>query len=149
MAQYKHGVVSLKYPDTFTVPAEAGTLSPEAARRLPKARRGVGLACEMTAQAMQKFPDKLAVAGVVPSELAEAGRAAEEIDGVIADLDAALNYFKQANLLLDAKAHTELRKVLAHLRSHEKFDPKLADLVPHLVTYFANAPAEPPVDQPK
>ena len=146
MGEFNHGVVALKYPDTFTLPAESGTLSIEAARRLPKARRGIGLACEMTSQAMTKFPERLAVPGVAPDALRQNGDAAESIDGTIADVEAVLLHLKQGNLILDAKAHTELRKVLAFVRSQEKFDPHLAELVPHLIAYFANTPAEAPVE---
>lgn len=149
MGEFNHGVVALKYPDTFTLPADAGSLSLQAARRLAKARRGIGLACDMTAQAMAKFPERLAVPGIDADALRQDGAAAEAIDGTIADLETALMYFKQGNLILDAKAHTELRKVLAFVRSQEKFDPRLADLVPHLVAYFANTPAEAPVEPTK
>lgn len=143
MAEFKQGSVTVTYNDKLKIPAEAGSLSPKQVRDLPKARRGVGLACSMTAEAMRKHPDKLAADGVTPDALTTAGEMAESVDGVIAELESALTYFKQANNILDAEAHTALRRVLAHVRAKEKFDARLADLVPHLVAYFANEASQP------
>jgi hypothetical protein len=67
------------------------------------------------------------------------GRMAEQIDTVIVDTEAILVKMKQANTLLDVAAHEELRKVLAFIRSQEKFDPRITDLVPHLIDYFSNS----------
>jgi hypothetical protein len=79
-------------------------------------------------------------------KLASAGRMAEEIDRVIVDVEAVLGVLKRANLILDARAHDELRKVLAFVRGQQKFDARIVDLVPHLLAYFSN---EPPQKAPK
>ena len=90
------------------------------------------------AQAMVKHPDKLTVRGVNADELMSMGRQADDIDGVIADLETALMTLKQANRIIDSKTHDELRKVLAYVRGTEKFEPAVAELVPQLIQYFAN-----------
>jgi hypothetical protein len=107
-------------------------------RRLPEARRGVGVACETTADAIRKNPDRLKPHNVAADRLAEIGRMAEQIDTVIVDTEAALIRLKQANTLIDAEAHESLRRVLGFVRAEEKFDARLTDLVPHLIAYFAN-----------
>ena len=137
MTQINQGTVTINISDDITIPARAGTLSPEEVLRIPKARRGIGLACESTADAMIKNPERICPHNVDVATLAEKGRVAEAIDNVIVDTEAALIKLKQANLLLDAEAHEALRKVLSFVRSQEKFDPRLVDLVPALITYFA------------
>jgi len=143
MAEFKQGSVAVVYGDNLKIPAEAGMLSPKQVRELPKARRGIGLACTMTADAMRKHSDKLTVDAVEADGLAAAGAMAEDVDAIIAELEAAVTYFKQANNILDGEAHTALRRVLAHVRAKEKFDARIVDLVPHLIAYFANEPSQP------
>ena len=138
MATLTQGTVSITHPDHIHIPPEAGKLSAEQIAALEKPRRGLGLACEKTAEAMKKYPDRLTVKDVDPVELARDGRAAEDIDTVISDVEALLLRLKQANNLLDEKAHRELRKVLAYVRGQEKFDRGIVDLVPILVAYFSN-----------
>ena len=145
MATITEGNVSVVVPEHISIPVEAGTLSKDQVRRLIKARRGVGLACGATAQAMRTYPDRLAVAGVSPDALDAAGRSAEDIDLVITNLEIVLTTLKQANLLLDAQAHELARRVLATVRATEKFDETVVDLVPQLIAYFAN---ERPEEEP-
>ena len=138
MPELKQGTVSVLIPDHITVPDQAGELSTKEVQRLEKARRGVGLTCDMTAAAIEKNPDRLAVPGIDPAKLRAAGKVAEDIDLVITDIEVILSQLKQANLILDAEANLQLRRCLAHVRSQEKFDPQLAALVPQLEAYFAN-----------
>lgn len=148
MAQLTHGTVSITYPDHITLPERAGKLTPAEVARLEKPRRGLGLACEKTAEAIKQHPAQLAAAGVDPEQLRADGRAAEDIDTVIHDLEALLTRLKQANSLLDEHAHRELRRVLAHVRAQQKFDPSVPSLVPLLVAYFANARETPSPEEP-
>jgi len=134
----KQGSVTLTSTETIAFPEKAGKMTVEEVGRLEKPRRGLGVTCEKSADALRKNTDRITVPGVDPAALEAAGEAAENIDGVIADVEHLLMFLKQANALLDSHAHRELRKVLAAVRSQEKFDPKLADLFPHLIAYFAS-----------
>lgn len=139
MGKLKLGTVTVAYPDDIELPEKAGKMAPEEVGRLEKPRRGIGLACEKTAEAMIKNTGRVTVSGVDPDALVTAGRMAEDIDVVIADVEHVLMTLKQGNALLDSNAHLMLRKVLAAVRAAEKFDPKVADLFPHLTAYFANS----------
>lgn len=143
MPELKQGAVSVVIPDHIQLPQEAGELTHKDMQRLEKARRGVGLACDTTAAAMEKDPQRLTIADVSPAKLRAAGQVAEDIDLVITDLEVILSRLKQANMLLDAEAHLMLRKCLAHVRGQEKFDAQIAGLVPQLEAYFAKRPTEP------
>jgi hypothetical protein len=136
-SEIKQGSVVVQLPIHIELLPQAGKLSAEEMRASEKARRGVGLACEQTAEAMRKNPERFQVVGISPDSLQSYGRQAEDIDSVIVDLETVLGILKQNNTLLDARAHQSLRRVLAYVRSMEKFDPKLAALVPHLIAYFA------------
>ena len=137
MTEMKQGNVTISIPDSIEIPDKAGEMSPEEVRRLPKARHGIGLTSGATAEAMDKDPERLAPHGVDKVRLAKLGEMAENIDNVIVDVEAITVRLKQANLLIDAEAHEELRKVLAFVRSQEKFDARILDLVPQLITYFS------------
>jgi hypothetical protein len=141
MSELKQGSVSVQLPLHIELLPQAGKLTTEEVRTYEKARRGLGLACEQTAEAMRKNPERLPVVGISPDELQNHGKQAEDIDAVINDLENVLVIVKQNNLLLDARANQALRRVLAFVRSMEKFDPQLASLVPHLINYFSNRSA--------
>lgn len=136
MTEMTQGNVTISIPDSIEIPDKAGEMSPEEVRRLPKARRGVGPACNATTEAMNKDPERLAPHGVDKDRLATLGKMAEDIDNVLVDIEAITVRLKQTNLLIDAEAHEELRKVLAFVRSQEKFDARILDLVPQLISYF-------------
>jgi hypothetical protein len=138
MPSITQGSVTVQIPDHIPLPERAGKLSVEELRRFETARRGIGLVAEQMAEAMKKHPERLTPPGVDPAALAASGKAAEDIDTVIDDLDALLMVLKQANRILDADANQQLRRVLAFVRAQEKFDPTLPSLVPTLVGYFAN-----------
>jgi hypothetical protein len=146
--QLTHGTVTIGYPAHIELPEKAGKLSPAEVAKLPKARRGIGLACEKTAEALSKAPG--VKTDVTAAALVTAGAMAEDIDTVIADAEYALVVLKQANNLLDGNAHELLRKVLAAVRAAEKFDPHVAEVFPHLIAYFANKRGvEAPTPAPK
>ena len=138
MTDIMQGTVTVSIPEGITIPERAGTLSPDEVQRLPRARHGVGLTCEATADAMAKNADRLCPHNVDANSLIEKGKMAEAIDRVIVDTENALTKLKQANLILDADAHEALRKVLAFVRGQEKFDPRITDLVPALESYFSS-----------
>ncbi len=137
MTTMTQGTVTVTLPDTLEIPEKAGSMSRQEMQRVPKARHGVGAVCEATADAMLKNPDRLAPFNVDPARLASQGRMSEEIDNVVVDTEVILVKMKQAGTLIDAAAHEELRKVLAFVRGQEKFDPRVVDLVPHLIEYFS------------
>lgn len=139
MAEIQHGHVTVVVPDDVDLPGKAGQMSPTEVQRLPKARKGVGLTCLMTAEALVRHGDRINVSGVDAETLQKAARGAEAYDAAITDLEAVLVRLKQANLIHEAEAHEALRRVLAAVRAQEKFDPRAADVVPELVAYFANS----------
>jgi hypothetical protein len=141
MASLKQGSVVIELPSHIEILPEAGKLSPEQQRAMEKPRRGLGLTCEQTAAAMEKDPKRLAVPDLTAGQLLEYGKQAEDIDGVIIDLEVLLGVLRQNNLLLDSRAHKALRQVLAWVRAMEKFDPKVVSLVPHLIAYFSRSKA--------
>jgi hypothetical protein len=130
-------LVTVNIPEGIEIPQRAGKLSQAEMQRLPKARKGVGVACEITADAIRKNPARLKPNNVDPDRLEALGRMAEQIDGVIVDTETLLVRLRQANTLLDAEAHESLRRVLAFIRGESKFDPRIKDLVPHLLAYFS------------
>jgi len=46
MVAIQYCTVTVSIPDEFTPPAQAGNLGPEEVRRIAKAPRGIGLACD-------------------------------------------------------------------------------------------------------
>jgi hypothetical protein len=147
MSQLKQGSVVITLPTHIEVLPDAGKMTPEQVKAIEKPRRGIGLACEQTAAAMQKDPTRLYVPGVTPEQLANYGQQAEDIDAVIIDVEVLLAVLRQNNLLLDARAQRALRQVLSYVRSLEKFDPKIAERVPHLIGYFSKSKAEEKVEE--
>ncbi|MFO0591295.1 MAG: hypothetical protein U0441_27355 [Polyangiaceae bacterium] len=141
MGKLEHGNVVVSFANKITIPEKAGHLSAAEAARIPRARKGVGLACDATSTALEKYGDRVPGAGDA-GELAKAGEMADAIDEVIADVEHLLMILKQANLLLDGDAHTRLRRALTAVRAAEKFDPKVADLFRGLIAYFARSNGE-------
>ncbi len=124
MPQLTHGTVTVSVPDHIEIPAQAGNLSAEQVLALPKARRGIGLACDQAATALGNVKD-FAAGGITPDSLRKKGRMAEDIDGVIDAVQVVLDKLKQANLLLDAAAWEELRKLNDLVKAQAKFRPEL------------------------
>ncbi len=149
MAEVKQGSVTAIVSDEITVPERAGTLNPQEVRRLPKARKGVGLVAMQTAEALRNVGSRVIVQGATPDDIATAGRMADAIDEPVNDAQYVAMVLAQANLLLDAEAHVLLRKALTAVRAAEKFDPRIVDLFPGLIDYFANSkPDEDGTPQP-
>ena len=125
MPEIKHGTVTVAIPDSLVLPPQAGNLSPAEVLAIPKARRGIGLACDQAATALANAGADFVAPGVTPEGLRTKGRMADEIDDVIASVEVLLEKLKQANLLLDAAAWEELRKLNDLVKAQGKFRPEL------------------------
>jgi hypothetical protein len=137
MAEIKHGNVTVNIPDHLALPAEAGSLTAEEVRRIPKPRKGLGLACEHSAQAMEAAGDQFQPPpGITPQGLREAGQRADEIDTVIAELEVVLVRLKQANLLFDQEALRQLAQTNDQVNVQGKHNPELARIFSALKVYF-------------
>jgi hypothetical protein len=109
--------------------------------RIPKAPRGIGLICDTTADALEKAGAKFtAPAGVTPESLRAAGARAEGIDQVILDLEVVMNTLKQGNLLMDAAAWEQVRKMNDQVKSQGKHDAELLVIFKPLLDFFAKGP---------
>src|SRR5262245_39735303 len=112
MAEVKHGTIVVTIADELALPEQAGNLSAAEVSRLPKAPRGIGLACTYAADALEKAGERFtAPRDVSKATLLGAADRADGIDQVIVDLEVVLARMKQANLLFDAEAWELLRKV--------------------------------------
>ncbi|MBK9258454.1 MAG: hypothetical protein IPM54_01305 [Polyangiaceae bacterium] len=141
MAEVKYGNVTVTIPDSLTPPAKAGKMSADEVRRLPKARRGIGLVGAHTADAIAKAGSKLTLPpDVNATTLAAACSRAEEIDQVIVDLEVVLGILKQANLLFDAEAWEMLRKVNGQLKEQMKYAPELEPIFRVLIDFMSRSP---------
>jgi len=148
MLEIQHGTVSVSIPDEFAMPAQAGSLSPDDVRRIAKAPRGLGLACDAAADVLEKSGAKFVPpTGVTPTSLRALGKRAEGIDQVIVDLEVVLNKLKQANLLFDADAWEQIRKLNDQVKAQGKHDPEVMVMFKPVLDFFARArpaPAAPP-----
>jgi len=141
MKKLKQGNTTIEIDDHIAPPAKAGTMSAEELRRIPKARTGIGAACDGAADAMEQLGDDFtAPRGVSPESLREAGRKAEAIDSVISDLEQMLSKLRQANLLFDADALAKLSKVNDQSKAQGKGNERVRLAFAGVTAYFANAP---------
>lgn len=136
MPQITEGTVTIVIPDSIEIPDKSGMLKPDEVKRIPKARKGIGLACAAGAVEMNKKGEEFKVPGVDPTELDKVGAMAEDIDIVIEDLDVVLNKLKQANLLLDAKAFDLLGRLNDQIQAQGKRDPSLLVRFKTVLDYF-------------
>ena len=144
VAEIKHGSVAVTIPDELAPPEEAGNLAPEDVRRIPKAPRGLGLVCEATADALEKAGTSFTPPSeVTPASLRHMGSRAEGIDQVILDLEVVFNRLKQANLLFDAAAWEQIRKMNDQVKAQGKHDPELLVKFKPLLDFFARGPRSP------
>jgi hypothetical protein len=138
MAELKFGSVTITIPEGLALPEEAGKLSPDEVRRLAKARKGLGLACEQTARAIEATEGSFLVVGdITPQGLREAGHKADALDSVLADLENAVTLLKQANLIFENEGHKQLGKVNDQYKAQGKHDKTLAAHFEGLEEYFA------------
>lgn len=153
MVDIRHGTVTVSIADELAPPPEAGSLGPDAVRRIPKAPRGMGLICETAADALEKAGAKFTPpAGVTAALLRAMGGRAEGMDQVLLDLDVVLNKLKQANLLVDAEAWEQIRKVNDQVKAQGKHAPEVLVMFKPVLDFFArgarsSAPAPSPAPQ--
>jgi hypothetical protein len=141
VAEIKHGTVVVTIPDELEPPEQAGNLSPEQVQRIPKAKRGLGLVCEATAEALEKAGSTFTPpSDVTAVSLRESGSRAEGIDQVILDLEVVLNKLRQANLLFDAVAWEQIRKMNDQVKTQGKHVPELLVMFKPLLDFFARGP---------
>ncbi len=141
MADVRHGTVTVTIADEYAPPPEAGNLGPDDVRRIAKPPRGLGLICDAAADAVEKSGAKFSPpGGVTPASLRALGKRAEGIDQVILDLDVVLNKLKQANLLFDAEAWEQIRKMNDQVKVQGKHDPEIFVMFKPLLDFFARGP---------
>jgi len=141
MAEVKHGTVSVTFDDSLKPPEQAGKLSPDELARIARPPRGIGLACEQAADAIDKAGDKFTPPkGVTPASLRDGGQRAEDIDLVIADLEVVVQTLKQANAIFDGDAWEQLRKVNDQVNAQAKHQPELKAIFANVIAYFAKGP---------
>ena len=138
MTEINVGTVTIILPEGMTLDPRAGKLTKAEKYGVPKARKGLGLACDQTAAAMEKANGALVVPNVTAGGLRQKGALAENIDQVIEDTKIALEIMRQANLLADADAFTELRKVNQQVKAQSQFNPSLKDRFAAVIDYFSN-----------
>lgn len=144
MAQIEHGSIAVTIPDALTPPDKAGKMSPEEIARIPKAPRGLGLACEKAADAMKKAGARFTPpAGVTPDSITASGTRAEDVDLVINDLDVVTQIMKQANLIFDADAYEQIRKINDQVKAQAKHNPELLTIFKDVLDFFARPPRSP------
>lgn len=139
MAEIKFGSVTVTIPDDLQPPEKAGKMSPDEVASIPKAPKGLGLACEYAADAAEKAGDRFVMPkGVTPTTLRSSGGRSERVDSVLADMWVVIETLKQANLLFDADAWEQLRKMNDQVKAQGKHDAELLTIFEQLLKYMAS-----------
>ena len=136
MPQITVGTVTVVLPANLEINPRAGKLSDEEQLKIVKARKGLGLACDLTAAAMEKSAGTFVVPGVDPEALSIRGDNAETFDQVIEDLEIIKRTIKQGNLLADELAFNDLRKVNNQVKAQEDFEPAIKERFASVIEYF-------------
>lgn len=144
MGKIEYGSIVVTVPDALDPPEKAGKMAPVEVSRIPKAPRGLGLVCDKAAAAIKKAGDKFTPPpGVTPDSIAAAGQKAEDVDLVIGDLEVVTQIMKQANLIFDAEAWEQLRKLNDQVKAQGKHNPELLTMFKDVIDYFARGPRRP------
>lgn len=144
MAIVTHGTISIQIPDELALPEKAGNLSPEEVARIPKPPKGLGYVCAQTAKAMETAGAKFTLPqGVTPATLAASGARADNIDQFLVDIEVVRQKLQQGNLLFDADAWEQLRKVNDQVKAQAKHDPALLAMFQPLIDFLARGPRGP------
>jgi hypothetical protein len=125
LAELKYAHITVTVPDHIVIPPEAGNLSDAAVREIPKARRGLGAASEQAAACLENAGPTFVAPGITPEGLRSKGAMADDIDLVIVEVEGLLHKLKQANLLLDAAAWEDLRKLNDFVKAQGKHQPSV------------------------
>ena len=136
MPQITVGTVTVVLPDNLEIDPRAGKLSDEEQLKILKARKGLGLACDLTAAAMEKSAGTFVVPGVDPEALRIRGDIAETFDQVIEDLEIVKRTIKQGNLLADELAFNDLRKINNQVKAQDDFEPAIRERFASVIEYF-------------
>lgn len=138
MSNITVGTVTIGMPENIELDPRAGKLSNDEVTGIVKSRKGLGLACELTATDMEKSAGEFIVPGVDPQSLRIKGDIADTFDKVIRDLEIALRTIKQGNLLADEAAYNDLRRVNKQVQAQEDFSPDIKERFEAVVEYFKN-----------
>lgn len=144
MANVSHGTITIQIPDALALPEKAGSLSPEEVARIPKPPKGLGYVCAQTAKAMETAGAKFAPPqGVTPATLAASGARADDIDQFLVDIEVVRQKLQQGNLMFDAEAWEQLRKVNDQVKAQAKHDPAILAMFQPLIDFLAKGPRAP------
>jgi hypothetical protein len=144
MADVTHGTITIQIPDELALPAKAGSMSPEEVARIPKPPKGIGYVCAQTAKAIETAGERFsAPKGVTPTTLAASGARADDIDQFLVDLEVVRQMLQQGNLMFDADAWDQLRKVNDQVKAQAKHDPGLIAMFQPLIDFLAKGPRGP------
>jgi len=138
MADITHGTITLQVPDNLAPPPQAGKLTPKDMSRIPKPPRGVGRLCNQAADALERAGSSFAPPpGVTAQSLREAGQRADGIDQYVVDLDVVREQFRQTNLIFDADAWKQVRRMNGQIKAQMKHDPALALIFQQVLDAFS------------
>jgi hypothetical protein len=149
LAELKYAHITVTIPDHILIPPEAGDLSDEEIQRIPKARRGLGAASEQAAACLETAGPTFVVPDITPAGLRSKGAMADDIDMVIAEVEGLLHKLKQANLLLDAAAWEDLRKLNDFVKAQGKHKPSVLVQFRPLTEFMSSRRAAPKAETPE
>jgi regulator of RNase E activity RraB len=139
MATITQGTITVQVPDLLQPPPEAGKLSPNDIKRIPRARRGVGQLCTQAAEALERAGVAFAPPpGITAQSLRDASTRADGIGAYIIDIEVIRKTLKQANLLFHADAWKQVRQVNDQIKSQVKHNPALAVVFQQVLQTFAS-----------
>lgn len=145
----KIGSITMTIDAGLDLPAEAGKLTAAEIKRLPKARIGVGEACDRTAKAIEDAGDSfMAPKAIDPATLRMRATRATGMDTLVRDAEHVVFVLKQANLLVDSEAHLALCRVNDQLKTQSKDTPSLKTRFKDASQYFKNAAKKAPATTP-
>ena len=145
-----HGTITVAVPDHLAPPEKAGKMTADEIARIPKPRRGIGVVCDQAADAMEKAAGKFAPPpGVTADSLRQAGQRADDIDTFLIDIDVVREVLRQANLIFDADAYEQVRKMNDQVKAQGKHNPELLTIFQQLLDYFARSTRKAPAGEPK
>lgn len=135
--ELKQGAVTVIVPDGVPVLEQAGKLTAKELAREIKSYTGLGVCCQQTSQALHKNVERIAVPNVDLVQMEQESKQAEALSTLVNDLENVLLRLKQNQILLAARAHRKLIRVLAFVKAYQKSDPHILELFPHLDGYFS------------
>jgi hypothetical protein len=138
MATVTHGMITIEVAELLALPEQAGKLSTKEMQKIPKPPRGIGRLCAQAADAIERAGETFSPPpGVTPQSLREAGERADGIDQYLIDLDFLREKVRQANLLFDADAWKQARRMNDSIKAQMRHDPALALIFQKVLEAFA------------